>query len=55
MIYRYFDLEEKLQRVDAYYSSPNRQEYRKAFCLVDDYDYRFMIFEEEHLSKAVNR
>lgn len=55
MIYRYFDLEEKLQRIDAYYSSPNQQEYRKAFCLVDDYDYRFMIFEEEHLLKTVNR
>lgn len=54
MIYRYFDLEERLQRVDAYYSSPSHQECRRAYSLVDDCDYWFMVFEEELKSEIVN-
>lgn len=50
MIYRYEDPQKNIQRVDAYYSDKKFQDCRKAFCLMDEWDYWFMVFEEEHSS-----
>ena len=50
MIYRYEDLQKNIQRVNAYYFDQNVQDCRKAFCLKDEWDYWFMVFEEEHSS-----
>ncbi|WP_394121094.1 hypothetical protein [Planococcus donghaensis] len=50
MIYRYEDPQQKIQRVDAYYFDSTYQECRKAFCLIDEWHYWFMVFEEEHSS-----
>ncbi|WP_240257164.1 hypothetical protein [Fredinandcohnia quinoae] len=48
MIYRYYDSDNDIERVDAYYFTPSGlMECRQALCKQDQSDYWFMCFEEE--------
>lgn len=50
MIYRYKDPQKNVERVDAYHFGSTYRGCRKAFCLKDQSDYWFMVFEEERTS-----
>jgi len=54
MVYRYFDKDLQVERVDAYFfTQTGLLETRRAYCVGDKMGYRYMCFEEEYNKNVI--